>query len=125
MPSRHDWKSVKTALIEGRSLDAFDENLLKALDMTCAPAWAVRSEAFLIGVLNERGEIYRIVGVPDLQAFASLLDQLRMLRCLDEIADGDDAENGFDTIVSTPHGRCDDKTMSRKQSADDHNRHWH
>jgi hypothetical protein len=116
---------VKTALIEGTSLDAFDENLLNALDLTCAPAWAVRSEAFLIGVLNDRGEIYRIVGVPDLESFASLLDQLRILRCLDAIADGDDAENGFDTIVSPPHRRTEDKVIPRKQSTDNHRKHWH
>jgi hypothetical protein len=124
-PVRYDWKPVKTALIDGTSPDAFDENLLNALEMTCAPSWAVRSEAFLIGVLNDRGEIYRIVGVSDLRAFADLLDRLRMLRCLDEIADGADAEQGFDTIVSTPHARAADKAMPGKQSSESHKRPWH
>jgi hypothetical protein len=116
---------VKTALIEGTSPDAFDESLLNALDMTCAPAWAVRSEVFLVGVLNDRGEIYRIVGVPDLQTFANLLEQLRMLKCFDSIADGDDAENGFDTIVSTPHNRSEDQVIPRKTSTGNHKRQWH
>jgi hypothetical protein len=103
---------MKTAVIQGTAPGPFDDVLLASLQMTDAPGWAVRSETYLLGMLNERGEIYRIVGVDDFHSFVMTLDQLHALRYTTEMADGDDAEQGFDTIAVAPHERSDDHQIS-------------
>lgn len=99
---------MKTAVIKGTAPGAFDQVLLSSLKMTDAPDWSVRNETYLLGMLNERGEIYRLVGVEDLRNFVTMLNKLRSLRYTAEIADGNDAEQGFDTIAVAPHERSGD-----------------
>lgn len=112
---------MKTAVIKGAEPGAFDKNLLAAMEMVDAPAWSVRNETYLLGMLNEKGEIYRLMGVADLRSFVTVLNKLRALRYTDEIADGGDAEQGFDTIAGAPHQRSGDKPiMPRKPPAEHH-----
>jgi hypothetical protein len=103
---------MKTAVIKGTVPGAFDQALLASLKMTDTPDWSVRNETYLLGMLNERGEIYRLVGVEDLRSFVTMLNKLRSLRYTTEIADGDDAEHGFDTIAVAPHERSGDTHVS-------------
>jgi hypothetical protein len=103
---------MKTAVVKGTALGAFDQVLLASLKMTDVPDWSVRNETYLLGMLNERGEIYRLVGVGDLRSFVTTLNKLRSLRYTTEIADGEDAEQGFDTIAVAPHERSRDAHIS-------------
>lgn len=106
---------MKTAVVEGAELGAFDKYLMSAMEMVDTPDWTVRNERYLLGMLNEKGEIYRLMGVADLRNFVSVLNKLRALRYTDQIADGGDAEEGFDTIASAPHERSGDRPITRNQ----------
>jgi hypothetical protein len=63
----------------------------------------VWSESILIGIRNEFGEIYRVIGVTGMSRFIDLKLKLRELGYRDEAVEQCEAERGFDAIVSAPN----------------------
>jgi hypothetical protein len=91
---------VKTVLIKGIKPSKFDELLLTALELRQSDRTAVWNERIRIGIRNERGEIYRAIGLTGVIMLSDAISQLRGLGYLDAVAIGDEAEQGFDMTVS-------------------------
>lgn len=66
---------MKTSLIEDKKVSKFDKRLLKVLPSHIFSAGV--HDSIIIGVENERGEIYRIIETDDSDANGKLVDELQ------------------------------------------------
>ena len=78
---------MKTALLEGKKPAHFDKHIIGNLLLDVAPADEVRQEKMLIGVRNEAGEIYRLIGATKLNSFMNAVEELFDLGLVDELQD--------------------------------------
>lgn len=93
---------MNTTLIEGKSLAGYDPAVLGILR---ACPHAPRHDAagrLLIGVCNERGEVYRVIKMFGLQEFVDLIGKFRELGFRDDLAEAHGEKDGFDAVVSGP-----------------------
>jgi hypothetical protein len=93
---------VKTALLEGKKPAHFDKHIIGNLLLDVAPADEVREEKMLIGVRNEAGEIYRLIGATKLNSFMNAVEELFDLGLVDELQDTEEPKDGCDAIFSEP-----------------------
>jgi hypothetical protein len=93
---------VKTALIEGKQPAEFDATLLNTADLISDTPERVWSESLLIGIRNEYGDTYRVIGVTGLANLVHLLEKLHGLGCMRERPNGAETEQGFDALFSPP-----------------------
>jgi hypothetical protein len=63
-----------------------------------APPDEVRAEALIVGVRNEDGEIYRLIGASTHRSFMNAVEELFDLDLVDELEDVDDPVEGCDAI---------------------------
>ncbi|MEN3366164.1 MAG: hypothetical protein V7606_3438 [Burkholderiales bacterium] len=94
---------MKTALIDGTQPATFDATLFIAIDLIPARPQLVWMESILIGIRNEYGDIYRVIGVTGMSSFVDVTAKLRELGYRDETLAACDAAQGFDAIVSAPN----------------------
>jgi hypothetical protein len=94
---------VITALIAGRDVSIADGWIVAALELTEVDLKLVFRAPKLIGLRNEKGEIYRVIGTTGMSQFLEAFVQLSDL-CLDveihRIVDSN--ERDFDAIFSVP-----------------------
>jgi hypothetical protein len=69
--------NMKTAVIPGLKLSQTDTQLSQILALPSAPDDPSYDGTVWFGVENEDGEIYRVVGAPNIVAFANTMRQLR------------------------------------------------
>jgi hypothetical protein len=93
---------VKTALIEGKKPAHFDKHIIGNLLLDVASVEEVRQEKMLIGVRNETGEIYRLIGATKLNSFMNAVEELFDLGLVDELQDTEEPREGCDAIFSEP-----------------------
>jgi hypothetical protein len=93
---------VKTALLEGKKPAHFDKHIIGNLLLDVAPPDEVREEKMLIGVRNEAGEIYRLIGATKLNSFMNAVEELFDLGLVDELEDTEEPKDGCDAIFSEP-----------------------
>ena len=93
---------VKTALLEGKKPAHFDKHIIGNLLLDVAPAEEVRQEKMLIGVRNEAGDIYRLIGATKLNSFMNAVEELFDLGLVDELQDTEEPKDGCDAIFSEP-----------------------
>ena len=93
---------VKTALLEGKKPAHFDKHIVGNLLLDVAPADEVRDEPMLIGVRNEAGEIFRLIGASTLNSFMNAVEELFDLGLIDELQDLEEQKEGCDAIFSEP-----------------------
>lgn len=68
---------MKTMLIQGKQAPAFDKDLLHTLNVPEGGAVMDDNDDLLrIGVQNEEGEIYRIIGAEDVIDFTAIVKEL-------------------------------------------------
>lgn len=91
---------MKTALIEGKKPAHFDKHIIGNILLDVAPLDEVRQEAMLIGVRNEAGEIYRLIGATKLNSFMNATEELLDLGLVDELQDLEEQKEGCDAIFS-------------------------
>lgn len=91
---------VKTALLEGKKPAHFDKHIIGNLLLDVASADEVREEQMLIGVRNEAGEIYRLIGATKLNSFMNAVEELFDLGLVDELQDTEEPKEGCDAIFS-------------------------
>lgn len=93
---------MNTALIEGKNLSRFDPMIVATLKLNCANVETVRKAPKLIGIRNEQGEIYRVIGAHDMNQFLEAFVQLSDL-CLDAqiYVSNCSTEEYYDAIFST------------------------
>lgn len=94
---------MKTALIDGKEPATFDATLFIAMDLIPERPQVVWTESILIGIRNEFGEIYRVIGVTGMSRFVDVKSKLRELGYRDEVLEQCEADQGFDAIVSAPN----------------------
>jgi hypothetical protein len=93
---------LKTALLEGKKPAKFDKHIIGNLLLDVAPADEVRQEEMLIGVRNEAGDIYRLIGASKLNSFMNAVEELFDLGLVDELQDTEEPKDGCDAIFSEP-----------------------
>lgn len=89
---------MKTSLLDGKKPAKFDKHIIGNLLLDVAPADEVRAEALIVGVRNEDGEIYRLIGASTHRSFMNAVEELFDLDLVDELEDVDDPVEGCDAI---------------------------
>jgi hypothetical protein len=93
---------VKTALLDGKKPAHFDKHIIGNLLLDVATPDEVREEQMLIGVRNEAGDIYRLIGATKLNSFMNAVEELFDLGLVDELQDTEEPKEGCDAIFSEP-----------------------
>ncbi|MFC0254104.1 hypothetical protein [Massilia consociata] len=93
---------MKTSLIEGKKPAHFDKHIIGNLLLDVAPLAEVQEEPMLIGVRNDAGEIYRMIGASTLNSFMNAVEELYDLGLEDELQDTEEQKEGCDAIFSEP-----------------------
>ncbi|WP_020656228.1 hypothetical protein [Massilia niastensis] len=93
---------MKTSLIEGKKPAHFDKHIIGNLLLDVAPLDEVKQEKMQIGVRNEAGEIYRLIGATKLNSFMNAVEELFDLGLVDELQDTEEPKDGCDAIFSEP-----------------------
>jgi hypothetical protein len=91
---------LKTTLLEGKKPAKFDKHIIGNLLLDVASPDEVRQEKMLIGVRNEDGEIYRLIGATKLNSFMNAVEELFDLGLVDELQDTEEQKDGCDAIFS-------------------------
>ncbi len=89
---------MKTALIERVQIAKIDSAIIGNLLLEQASVAEVRREALIIGIRNEAGEIYRIIGADRLASYTNAVEELADLELVDELQDAHSARDGYDSI---------------------------
>lgn len=93
---------MKTALLDGKTPAQIDKQIICNLLLDVAPADEVRQEKMLIGVRNEAGDIYRLIGATKVNSYMNAVEELEDLGLVDELKDTAAPEEGCDAIFSAP-----------------------
>ena len=93
---------MKTSLIEGKKPAHFDKHIIGNILLDVAPLEEVKQEAMLIGIRNEAGEIYRLIGATKLNSFMNASEELLDMGLVDELEDREEQKEGCDAIFSEP-----------------------
>jgi hypothetical protein len=93
---------VKTALLDGKTPAHIDKQIIGNLLLDVASADEVRQEKMLIGVRNEAGEIYRLIGATKVNSYMNAVEELEDLGLVDELKDTEAPQDGCDAIFDAP-----------------------
>jgi hypothetical protein len=93
---------LKTALIDGIAPAKIDKQIIANLLLDVASVDEVRQEKLLVGVRNEAGEIYRLIGAPKANNYTNAVEELEDLGLVDELQGTEGTEEGCDAIFSAP-----------------------
>jgi hypothetical protein len=91
---------LKTTLLEGKKPAHFDKHIIGNLLLDVDTPDEVRKEKLIVGVRNEDGEIYRLIGATKHNSFMNAVEELFDLGLTDELQDSDDIIEGCDAIFS-------------------------
>ncbi len=80
----------------------FDKDIIGNLLLNVSTPDIVRQEKMLIGIRNEAGEIYRLIGATKINSFMNAVEELFDLGLVDELQDTDGTQDGCDAIFSEP-----------------------
>ena len=91
---------MKTALIDDKKPAHFDKHIIGNILLDVAPLDEVQQEPMLIGVRNEAGDIYRLIGATKLNSYMNAVDALFDLGLADELENTEEPKEGCDAIFS-------------------------
>ena len=91
---------MKTTLLEGKTPSKFDKHIIGNLLLNAANEEEVRKEKMLIGVRNEAGDIYRLIGATKVNSFMNAVEELFDLGLVDELQNTEEPKEGYDAIFS-------------------------
>ena len=89
---------LKTTLLDGAKPAKFDKQITSNLLLETASLDEVRKEKLLIGVRNEDGEIYRLIGATKHNSFTNAVEELDDLGLVDELQEEEGTQEGCDAI---------------------------
>jgi hypothetical protein len=92
--------SLKTTLIPGVAAPDFDKQITTNLLLDHVTPDEVRQQKLLIGIRNDDGEIYRLIGATKHNSFTNAIEELFDLDLTDELQDTDGTQEGCDAIFS-------------------------
>ena len=93
---------MNTTLIEGKSPAQYDATVLNTISFIPNAPHHEADGRFLIGVRNERGDIYRAIKLFGMKQFSDLIEKLRKLGFNDEFAETYGDKEGYDAVISGP-----------------------
>jgi hypothetical protein len=93
---------MKTALLDGIKPAKIDKQIMANLLLDIASVDEVRQEKMLVGVRNEAGEIYRLIGAAKANSYTNAVEELEDLGLVDELKDTESPQDGCDAIFSAP-----------------------
>jgi hypothetical protein len=91
---------LKTTLLDGATPAKFDKQITVNLLLENASLDEVRKEKLLIGVRNEDGDIYRLIGATKHNSFTNAVEELDDLGLVDELEETEGTQEGCDAIFS-------------------------
>ncbi|MFS8981251.1 hypothetical protein PO002_44010 [Cupriavidus necator] len=94
---------LKSFLFLGKAIPAYDEEIVMALKLTVAELSLVHEEWMQLGIRNEVGDLYRVVGVTGDIEWVQALVTMRLLGYVDELAGCLRPKEGCDVIFSRPY----------------------
>ncbi|MES2296804.1 MAG: hypothetical protein V4582_07155 [Pseudomonadota bacterium] len=89
---------MKTTLLEGTTPSKFDKQIIGNLLLAHGTPDEVRQEKMLIGIRNEAGDIYRLIGATKLNSYMNAVEELDDLGLVDELHDSEGPQDGYDAI---------------------------
>jgi len=89
---------LKTTLLDGIKPAKFDKQITGNLLLENTSADLVRKEKLLIGIRNEDGDIYRLIGATKHNSFTNAVEELEDLELVDELGDVEGTVEGCDAI---------------------------
>jgi len=89
---------LKTTLLEGFKPAKFDKQITGNLLLETTTVDVVRKEKLLIGIRNEDGDIYRLIGATKHNSFTNAVEELEDLELVDELGDVEGTVEGCDAI---------------------------
>ncbi len=93
---------MKTCHLDGVKASSFDKHIIGNLLLNVDATDAVRQEKMIIGVRNEAGDIYRLIGATKLNSYMNAIEELVDLGLVDELQDSDGPQDGYDAIFYAP-----------------------
>ncbi|MES2324621.1 MAG: hypothetical protein V4633_20380 [Pseudomonadota bacterium] len=93
---------MKTTLLDGAKPAKFDKSIIGNLLLNQGTPDEVRQEKMLIGVRNEDGDIYRLIGATKANSFMNAVEELIDLGLENELNDAEGPQDGYDAIFSEP-----------------------
>ena len=91
---------MKTSLLDGNTPATFDKHIIGNLLLTVGTPAEVRQEKMLIGVRNEEGDIYRLIGATKVNRFMNAVEELGDLGLVDELQNTEEPKDGYDAIFT-------------------------
>ncbi len=91
---------MKTALIDGVTPAKIDKQIMGNLLLDISTADDVRQEKMLIGVRNEAGATYGLIGAAKANSYTNAVEELEDLGMVDELKETDGTQEGCDAIFS-------------------------
>ena len=91
---------MKTALIDGVPIAQIDSTIIGNLLLDHTTVGEVRKETLIIGIRNETGDIYRIIGADKLGSYTNAVEELIDLEMVDELHAAPRAVDGYDSIFT-------------------------
>lgn len=89
---------MKTTLLDGVTPAKIDKQIMGNLLLNVSTPDEVRKEKLIIGIRNEEGDIYRLIGAMRHHNFMNAIEELQDLDLVDELQDCDDTQEGCDAI---------------------------
>jgi hypothetical protein len=93
---------LKTALLDGKKPAKFDKDIIRNILLDQSSEAEVRKEKMIIGLRNEQGDIYRVIGAAKPNNFMNAVEELEDLGLEDELHDEDGPRDGYDAIFGEP-----------------------
>lgn len=93
---------MKTVLLEGKKPAKFDKHVVGNILLDQASEAEVRREKMVIGLRNEAGDIYRLIGATKPNSFMNAVEELADLGLEDELQESDGPQDGYDAIFHQP-----------------------
>ena len=76
----------------------FDQQIIGNLLLNQDTPEKVRLEKLIIGIRNDSGDIYRLIGATKHNSFTNAIEELVDLGLVDELHDADTPQDGYDAI---------------------------
>lgn len=89
---------LKTVLLPGRPPAKFDKQITGNLLLESASEDDVRGQKMVIGLRNEEGQLYRLIGATKANSFMNAVEELEDLELVDELKHKDGGSEGCDAI---------------------------
>lgn len=91
---------MKTTLLDGVKPPKIDKQIIGNLLLDVSTPDLVRQEKLIIGIRNDDGEIYRLIGAARHNNYMNAIEELADLGLVDELQDSDEIREGCDAIFS-------------------------